>query len=329
MVELTLEIGGKVYANWQTVSITKRIDALATGFHLECPDAFALEDLDKPCRLLFRNDLILTGFIDHASRSGFESPVALSGRSKTADIVDSSVVEVKEYLQQSLVALSRQLVKPFGLEVIDEAKANRPFEIWRVEPQESVFETLQRAAAMRGVLLRSDPMGRLVITPPTPTPGSVRLVERENLIDASVERDRSEVHSVYIVRPETHDWNAPPAAKAEDKSMRRYRPKIISLSDRATAQDLELRANWERAHHRGRSLQVKATVHGWTDPAGELWEVNTLVGFSSKRLGIDTDLLVSGVEFTYGEDGTLAKLQLTYPDGYALKPAEPRGPLQW
>ena len=54
--------------------------------------------------------------------------------------------------------------------------------------------------------------------------------------------------------------------------------------------------------------------------SGGLWDVNETVLFQSPRLGIDETLLISSVEFTFGEEGTLTHLDLTRPDAFIPEP---------
>ncbi len=104
MDRISLSAGGQVYSGWTKVSITRSLENMAGSFDLELTYKWQGSD-DKykafvepikqgqPCVVKIGNDTVITGYVDDWVPSYDENQViiAVSGRDKTADLVDCSV----------------------------------------------------------------------------------------------------------------------------------------------------------------------------------------------------------------------------------------------
>jgi prophage tail gpP-like protein len=106
---------------------------------------------------------------------------------------------------------------------------------------------------------------------------------------------------------------------AKDPGVTRYRPKVIiaeAESDDSTAAN---RADWEMRRRAAKATKATITLTGWRQRDGSLWVPNLMVNTRSPYLAVDRDLIISEVEFTYGETGEQTKLTLTLPDAFLPK----------
>lgn len=333
MDRVTVMVAGKIYDGWKSVRLTRHLDALCGSFTLSTFDDFPLRALaDTPAATIaVGGEIVLTGYLEKARRGELDGAVEVSGRDKTCDLVDSSA-EPTEYRGQTIFDLVRALAAPFGIPVTPVMIPMAPVGLWRVEPGETVFQALERLCRRFGFLLRTNGLGHLVIEPVGIVRSETELIQGQNVMDAAVSLDKDQLFSSYTATGDGDNWLKPAlTATIEDMSVKRHRPLRIVAESAASQEDLKTRVEWERAVRRGRSLSVIIKTHGWRRPSGRLWQVNETVPVIIPRLGLKHDLLVSGVEFSFGEDGTLTTLDLTYGDAFAVKPAgdRKRGLLQW
>ena len=184
---------------------------------------------------------------------------------------------------------------------------------------------------MRAVLATSDGRGGLNIIRAGTSQASVALRRGENILEASGRLSHRDRYSQYIVKGQQPSFSdlIPPEqlaqirGEATDPGTRRYRPlQIIAEQsvDGASAQD---RAIWEANVRAARSRQVTVTVQGWRErPDGPLWSPNRLVRLSDDWLAIDQEMLITGLTFSKGDQGTRTELSLVPPGAFELK-AEP------
>ena len=334
MVDVSLVVGGKIYAAWKTVRISQRLDALCASFTLSTHDDFPIRVMaESPgCVITIGTDTVMTGYLEKGRRSELDGDFEVSGRDKTCDLVDCSVLP-KEYHQQSPRDLAQKLVEPFGITVNPPLLPFATIDLWRTEPGETVFQALERLCRRFGVLMRSNALGQLIIEAVGSTRSETKLVQGENIIDASVAINKDQLYSEYTVAREGDNWlNPGVTVTVKDEEVRRARPLRVEAEGVTKPDEAKMRAAWERAVRRGRSLTVTVKTQGWRRPSGRLWQVNEVVSVDIPRLGLKHDLLVSGVEFSFGEDGTLTSLELTYPDAFQPRPGDQRkkaGILDW
>jgi len=114
---------------------------------------------------------------------------------------------------------------------------------------------------------------------------------------------------------------------AKDEEIKRYRPKVIVAETEADNALSKKRADWERRRRIAKSTSGSLTVQGWHQREnGALWKPNLMVHVTSPALAVDTDLVISEVEFTYDTNGELTRLTVTMPD--AFLPDKVRSPKQ-
>lgn len=362
--EVSLYISDKKFSGWKSVSISRSLEAASGAFNLDVVDYNPEIQKEykiragEECRVLIGNDTVITGYIDSAkaSISSDSFGVSISGRDRTADLVDCSVSGKPEYRNKSLISIAREFCKPFNIPVLSEdgqdaelsvrinpkaarsiaQKARRRkkqsgvfagenIKTFRSQPGETVLETLERVAKEKGVLITSTPNGELLFTRSGKNSSGATIREGENLLGGDSEENHKDRFSDYIVNGQQpgvegvgNRWSAF-KSQTKDQAVKRYRPLIILAENAMGHSGAKRRATWEASVRAAKSFSTNLEVTEWRDDNGNLWEVNTLVKVESPSLRLDRELLITDVTFNLSDSGRTTSLQLKRPDAYLLE----------
>jgi prophage tail gpP-like protein len=331
----SLRAGGSVYAGWKSLRASRSIEQMAGAFSLGVVESFrGGQRVSTPLRpglaaqLLLDDEPVITGYLDDVNPSydATSHSIDLAGRDKTADLVDCSAIHKSgQWKNATLKRIALDLLAPFDIDLVIEVDVGKAFPSYGINPGETVFECLDRAARMRALLLTSNAAGALVITRAAKTVIPVVLEEGVNIKSASGQFSWKERFSKYVLRgqdvgnDESHAGDvAHVEATVTDDTVGRYRPLIVIAEDHANATTLRDRAEWERNVRRGRGNRGKLTVQGWRRPDGVLWAPNALVRVKSPRLWLDADMLIAGCDYSLDERGTLTELTIVAPAAFEL-----------
>jgi prophage tail gpP-like protein len=335
MPNILLLVRGRVYGGWKQASITRSLDAIAGKFDLVSIDKWEANAErwrifpGDECQVKIDGEPLITGYVDKAGPSydANSHSIKILGRDKTADLVDcSAIVTGSELRGLALDGIVRELAKPFGIGVIKQVDSGPVFQSFAIQPSETAWEAIERAARQRFMVVTTDGAGNAVIADIGATRAADDLIEGQNIKAASAEYDYSQRFSEYIVKGQAaasndgwEDAKADVESRATDPNVKRYRPKIISAETQASDGSASNRAELEAASRAGKSTKITVTVQGWTMSNGDLWPVNSLVRIKSPLLSIDADLVISEVKFGVSDSsGITTELQLTRPDAYLL-----------
>lgn len=333
---LKLLVNGKAFEGWQQISVKRSMKAISGSFELAVVDKWAEDQTAwqiKPgdsCTLMIGEDTLVTGYVDAVSSSidATTKRVAVSGRDKTGDLVDCSADHKTGSISNvTLLELAKKLAAPFGVGVKALVTSSEKWPAWKIQQGESIFESIERAARLRGVLLMNDGAGNLVITRAATARASSELVQGDNILSAEAEFSMKERFSRYTVKaqgmgldetnPET-DFSM--TGSASDAGVSRHRPMVIVAEGAATIASCRTRAQWEATVRLGKSTRVSVTVVGWRQVNGDLWAVNTVVKVNAPGLGLNTELLITEVTFQKSDSGTLTQLTLEPAAAYTPDP---------
>jgi prophage tail gpP-like protein len=345
--DLGLIVDGRRFGGWLKVRVTRGIERAAGSFdieatqkwpglktHFEIPDGAA-------CEIWIGEDRVMTGWVDvvDAQRDGNDARVQITGRSRTADLVDcSDDYQMVEMAGVDLAAVARRLCQPYGIEVV--AKDTGPvFPVASANHGESPWKIIERLARQRQILVMDDPEGRLVLARLATERATDRLVHpSDGLKKASVRRDMSERFSHYIVKAQAGNrWaggggseggeDVPPALAHVEGSFRdpgvtRYRPKTMLSKGAAKTDGASANAEWQARRNIGRSKRVAAVRVGWRQSDGSLWRPNILVPCELPQLNLSAELAIAEVTYSKGDQGTLCEMSLAPPEAFTPKPPE-------
>jgi prophage tail gpP-like protein len=339
---LKLLVNGKSFEGWQQITVKRSLKAIAGAFSLSVVDKWAEDQVawqiapEDVCKVQIGSDTIITGYVDGVDPQ-FDADsrsLSISGRDKTGDLVDSSIDQTPStWVNISLMGLVKKIATPFGVGVrmvgVTAAQLAPNFPSWKINQGESCFETLERAARLRGVLLINDGKGNIVITRAGTDRASTELVQGSNILSASASFNAKERFSKYTVKAQSNgldgvesdpEVNFSCQGLAHDAGVRRYRPIVIIAEGAATAAVCRTRAQWEAAVRIGKSTQVKVKVPGWRQTDGALWNVNQLAKVNAPWLGLNLELLITEVSFSKSDSGTTTELSLEPAQAYKPDP---------
>jgi prophage tail gpP-like protein len=336
-----LAVGGKFYEGWTGVTIKRSIKTLSGSYDLSVITKW--DELMTPwdivpgesAILLIGKEKLISGYVDETSPELTKEgrTVSVNGRDTSADLVDCSIDTPASFASISLKALAKRLCDPFGVGVTVDASAAadavHPFPSWKVNHGESAFESLDRAAKQRGVLLMNDGNGNLVITRPSKLLTSTQLVQGQNILAIRAHYSMKERFSKYTVKSQNSGLEADGAVPgvdfsckgtAVDQNVKRFRPLLIIAEGNATAEICRKRAQWEASVRVGKSTSVQVTVPGWRQVDGSLWAPNRLCRVNAPAAGINIDLLITEVTLHKTVDSTTSEITLEPASAYTPDP---------
>ncbi len=322
MDELTLVIDGNRFTGWETILITRSMEQGPHEFELQLTNAWRLSSHRHiregfEATLYCGNDLVITGFIDDVNPDydAQKQTLVVRGRSKLGDLVDCSTL-AKQFKNQTLDAIAREICKPFGIDVVVDTDVGKPFESVTKDDGQAPWEFLDYLARIRAVRLMGDERGRLVLTRAGNELAKTELVLGKNIERANGNFSSRERFGEYLVVAkngasyDSHNDTVHVQAKAADLHVRRYRPIAIVADDDCTRGDCQSQADWQRNTHFGRGNQIVYTVRGWRDAGANLWTPNTRVPISDGYMGINEERLIVEVRLHLDEGGQYTELQV-------------------
>lgn len=324
--------GGLIYEAWKSVSIERNLNSLCGSFNLAVSDRWRADRQAWPLRpgvlveVAIDSEKILKGYIDKVrpSFSGSNREIVIEGRDVTSDLVDCSIATKPfEFKNVGLLDLAKKFCEPFKIVVKSVGPLGDKFDRWTVKQGETVFESLERAARLRGILLITNAAGELVLTPPGGSRSGTDLIQGENILEGSATYDHANRFSEVIVKGNmngTDEFNGVHAASAkgsaQDEGIGRYRPLVLVADSSVNNTSAKRRAEWEVSIRAAKSVSISVGVVGWKRADKKLWQVGELARVSAGFLGIDQDMLITTTNFVKGGGGTLTNLELVRPDAY-------------
>jgi prophage tail gpP-like protein len=349
---LGLIVDGKKYEGWKSAQITRSIEAIASGFSMSVTDRWNIEKKPLPilpemsCEVAYGDDTILSGFVDEADPSGSaaDHSITVSGRSKTEDLVDCSVIDCpSEFKKCSLLFIVEKISRSYGIVLSSEmsgASALFPADrdgatIFSIQPGETCANAIDRACRSCGYFPTENFRGELVLARAGSGKIITPLIYGKNIKTYSGKLSSAERYKKYIFiaqhpGSDTSDAGTIAQIKAEasDNEVTRNRVLKILAQKAMTQNEAQLSAYWHAAVASGRSKNVTVVVQGWRDVDGNLWEHNKLIDiylppvFNSEKY---FELLITNTVFSLDEkNGTTTTLQLKPRDACLPEPLKPK-----
>lgn len=333
MSELELVIGGTRYAGWKSVDVRRGLEQVADSFEVSLAERWS-ERSPMPIKpgseavVRIDGEPVLTGYVDEVlpSYDARSHTIAVSGRSKTADLVDCSGPDASYEAPMTVLDVARELAGPFGIGVSAEANVGEPLQNPAIEEGEPYAEAIVRLARHRALLVVPDVEGNLVLTQAPRRQISTQLVLGENILKASGRfstRDRFSEVMVHGQGVASDSWSgeaaSEPAGTAKDPGIDRYRPTLVGASTPVDSQACTERAEWEVRQRIGRSRGVTYTLNGWYHADG-LWTPGDEVVIRDPWLGLDgASWIVAEVQLLRGSNGERAELRVVPASAYDLR----------
>lgn len=337
---LELLIDGQRYDGWQQITVQRAVEQTASAFGLGVTERWAGNAEawriapGAECRLLIDDEVVLSGYSDAftAGLRGSNRDVGVDGRARTADLIDSSAIHPGgQFRGLDAAGVARTLCEPFGIAVKSEIDAGAITDL-QLQQGEACVDVLQRMSRQQGFLFGDTPEGDLRLYRAGTARADDALVEGENILAASIGLDASAMHSEYRVKGQQawvpglsgEDVASPASGRVVSSRPMRHRPLLLTAESQSHPGWAQKRAEWEARRRSAQALSVSVTVQGWRQSGGALWRENQLVSVRSPALGLDRDLLIAGIEYSLGPEGTLTRMRLTHREAFEPEPEKPR-----
>lgn len=337
--DLRLKVDGTLYGGWQDIRIRRSIETIAGTFELSVTERWSGQSTPRPirpgaaCQVLIDNKPVITGYVDdvNISYDVNSHTVSVSGRDQTGDLVDCAPVEFG-FPNLTILDVAKRLCQPFGIGVSAETDVGGKFSTYKRNPGDSVFAALDGAAKIRGVMLISDGNGGLVIARAGNKRLPALLATGENILACSASFSHKDRFSEYTVTGqqeledgETYTNGLFLKATSKDPVIQRYRPLTVISDKLIDLKSTQERADYERNVRYAKSQQFQYSVQGWKYDDSNIWPINSLVAVKDDFLGLDADLLITGVDLLLNDGGTRAELTLMPREGFDLLPLPEEG----
>ncbi len=344
---LALRVNGKEFGGWKSVRVTRGIESVAGSFELSVSERWANQDQpweiaeEDECTVVIGGVPVITGYVDKRAPAYTKADhsLTIAGRDRTGDLVDcSALLSHWEFKNTPVLTLAKRIAEPYGIAVSLQSGLVLPATPAKlsIDPGDSAFEAIERACKSSGLLPVSDGAGGLVLTRAGSKSAVTKLVQGQNILNASAEFTASGRFRTYRVLGQ-HRGNdeffgsaaGQVKATATDLNVRRSaRTLLIRPEGNVTIEHAKRRAEWEASVRRARAASFSVTVQGWTQGDGTLWPVNALVWVLSPWLKVDAQLLITEVVYSKDEGGTFTTLTLKHRNSFKPEPtiaAEPNG----
>lgn len=332
-----IKVNGLELSGWTSVEVTRSVTNLAGTFSVDLVESSGnpvASQYLKPqpgdsCEVILDGEKVITGYIE--ARQSTISPdsigIAISGRSKTADLVDSSIDETPgEFLNVTPVQVIRRVAEKYGIRVIEKAPDTQKKIRIQVHQGETPLELIDRLTRFRGIAPHDNEDGDLVLDRIDETAGTAAQIALGVNIKAAsttlrVDQRASEI-KVKGQTVATDEQFAAPAndiiAKVKDPAVKRYRPLILFNEEPSEKAEIQERADWEQARRAAESTEVRVTLQGWRDDGGKLWTPGSLYHVTISTAPVDQTLMAQNVRYTQDDNnGTLTEITLVPPEAFS------------
>ena len=359
---LTLEIQGQEYNNFLSARVGYSMREGSGTFSFK---AASSTPTDFPARVgdtvkvLADGATVLTGFVDaiNVRYDKNSHNIAIEGRSRTMDLIDSSLDELNFTAPISLVTVAEKIIDNVfeqeiiplllieKLKVINEVPDLKDFEkgeLIAVDAGQNAFDLIEQYCRKRQVLITTNFDGDVVLTRNVENDTGLKLINKigspeNNIKRAFMSSDISRRFNLYRVRSQTNmsafnlsggSTTAEIASningQVNDNTIRQSR-KIVFVSENAEDDTNALqRATWESNIRRTEGFSYEAAVFGHTNDNDEPWSVNELIRVTDEFADIDALLLIERVDMSFDkEKGSQTDLTMVVQDAYKVQLNEP------
>jgi prophage tail gpP-like protein len=347
--DMFLEINGIRYEGWETVNVSKSIENLSGQFSFESSvrEVFINNErfIENPikaqdeARIFIDDNLITTGTVEdlNISYSIGNHAISVSGRDKTGDIIDSSVIQ-KSYNINNFPKLIAIVLKDNGYTNIDvknnvtNLKALGSNEKIKTESGDTVFSFLDRYAKKLQVLLNTDAEGNIIITREGNDDAGGALISTKNnpnnnIISAKLNINTNQRYRFVEVFSQADNNSfginaVSQKGSAEDDIIRAPRRIRINSNNSTNATFLNDLAKWNMNVKRAKGQRYDARVVGYyaDESANILWQPNTLVPIYDDKCNLEGSFLIQGVSYSKSSSGSFTDLSIVNQGAFSLSP---------
>ncbi len=302
-MKLQLKVGNKKYSGWENIVIVKSMDSMAHNFAMDICKSTGIDIKDDDIVQILKDDeVFLTGYIDGITIriSDTKQPMQITGRSKTADLIDCNIEVNKQYNKQNIKQIISDLIKPFNISV-SSSLALKPLEIFNTKVGETYFDAINRLCKQTNTLPVSDNFGNIEIIKNQKIKIS-RVMKDGDFKEVNYPKKLDKRFSSYTYKKEDIDTDVTDGV-VKDDTVKRYRPFVEVNTDDKDNADL---AKWEKNKNKAEEANITAIIKDWDI------EINTIIKLETSV--VNNSFLVKDIIYTKNENGTVCDLTLIDKD---------------
>jgi len=309
-------VGGRSHSGWTRYSIDSDLITPADAWQVSVSQA----EINVPAEIVpgatvhvrVGGESVMVGQLDdrhhHIGKSAHT--LELSGRDGAAALLDSSapIFSGQDMTLEQIVA---KMVRPFGvIKIRIDADRTMLRERVSVEPGESAWDALRRAAEANGLWPWFEPDGTLVVGGPDySTPPVASLIMRidgqgNNIVDADEKRSIVDRFSQVTVLGQAHAAGAHEGSNAvkavvKDDGVTVHRPKIVVDHECVNTDMARAKARKIIGDGRLKGYELTLMVRGHrVSDKGALWRPGQRVHVMVEKFGVDGVFFVMSRRFT-------------------------------
>lgn len=297
---IRLLLSGFECTDWDEVVIDSQIDVPADGWSMTLfnPPVGHLPQQVKAgvkAEIYYGNELVLTGIVDRlteaVSRSG--RALQITGRDMVGQLIDCSV-PIKNSRQVNLSTLLEQFVLADLSSIFETVRVQD--NNWlknkvTVEPSESLYDAISKAAQVTGQFVWFDPSDGLQIGDPfkfaeqnIQTLKLMRSGLDNNVISMSYEEDVSNIFNEIKILSQDEKGGAISASTTANTPYSFKRFKIVTMSDIETQAEAQAAINKIQHDNDLEAYTLTTVVPDWTI-GGQVWK-------TGGQINLQTDVLI-------------------------------------
>lgn len=314
-----LEIAG-LYG-WQSFEFTQAINEPAASFSVDssASPANTLSDEIRQQEMTVKanGDLLITGFVDSYSANGDPyggRKVSLSGRSKTADIIDSQTTGTFKNLNGKQII--ERLISDFGVSLETDITDWKTHQQLVIPSGSTVMEAVYHALQLQQARASVSRKGNLQIWNADRATNTGAVAVGGGIESYSVTYNDAERFSEFTAKAQDASFFTGKQAseiigEAQDGTIRHRTRLIYPRGDMDTPKAREA-AEREKKRSLEQGFSVNLEVTGWRSSDGEFYEPNKKLFVEIPAENIATELIIKNVSLRQDADsGTTASLTLT------------------
>jgi prophage tail gpP-like protein len=279
-------------------------------------------DVGTDVTITTNGELLFTGHVDQKEPhlSATEAYIEISGRSKSADLVDGSAEHDTGYFENKTpLEIAQEVSSKYGPKWESDQQLEK-IDQYKLQQGESCFRCVEKMARDQGMTITGTKEGNAKITKAGSDRQGGSLIEGVSIKIGVAHHNSANRHSEITVRgqrPSGHDDDNLWIEETEkDSAVKRHRALIIVQDSDTDKKRAKKRAKNRKDRTAGNSLKATITVQGFHDDSGQLWEPGNLVWTESPFLDIAQDMLIESVDYHQSEKGSITTLNLTDPRAY-------------
>ncbi len=294
---VSLLIGGRVHSAWTRYSVSSDLltPASAWNVSLGLPEGEMPPTVrpGAPVSVRVGNDPVMVGYVDQVNHEISKShTLRMNGRDGAGLLVDCSApIFVARNL--SLAEIVDTVVKPLGVSKIRVDAKGGAAEKVAVEPGDTAWDVISKAAEANGLWPWFAPDGTLIVGGPDyqAAPVASLIMRRDgqgnNVSRLTVDESIAKRYSEITVLGQAHGTESAGGANAlksvmHDPDVPLYRPKIVLEGDAPNAEAVSRKAKKLLADGRLDGLTITAQVRGHRTSDGVLWTPGQRVHIQSE-----------------------------------------------